>query len=273
MESGAANWACAVRRAVAGPLLCIGLVVAAGCGAAAAPTCASGSGAGSCTRVLFIGNSYTYVNDLPATFARLAQSGSHSVETGMVANGGETLAQHAASSDDSTRIASQGWSYVVLQEQSDTPAYSSSSSSMFSPAKLLADQAIRVGAVPLLFMTWAHKDGETGAGLSSYQGAQEAVDRTYLSLSGELGVPVAPVGYTWLHVYQDHSDIGLWQDDNSHPTAAGTYLAACVFYATIFRQSPYGLSFEDGLSDSEARILQDEAGRHVLDMQAQWNLR
>jgi hypothetical protein len=93
-----------------------------GCGGEAVPTCASGSGAGACSRVLFLGNSYTYVNDLPITFARLAQSGGHSVEVGMVANGGETLSQHAAAADDAGKISSQRWSYVVLQEQSDTPA-------------------------------------------------------------------------------------------------------------------------------------------------------
>jgi hypothetical protein len=125
----------------------------------------------------------------------------------------------------------------------------------------------------MLFMTWAHKDGEPGAGLPSYEGAQERVDGTYLTLSGQLGVPVAPVGYTWYHVHLDHPDIGLWQGDGSHPTAAGTYLAACVFYASIFRQSPDGLRFHGGVADSQAQILQGEAGRRVLDMQAQWGLR
>lgn len=258
---------------MAGMIVFVGLVSAAGCGSAAAPGCASGPGAGACTRVLFLGNSYTYVNDLPTTFARLAQSGGRSVEVGMVANGGETLSQHASSSDDTAKISSESWSYVVLQEQSDTPAYSSSESTMYPPAKSLSDEATGIGAVPLLFMTWAHKDGEPDAGQSSYEGAQDATDRTYLALSSDLGVPVAPVGYTWLHVYLDHPDIDLWQSDNSHPTAAGTYLAACVFYATIFRQSPYGLSFDGGLAGSQAQILQDEAGHLVLDMQSQWNFR
>jgi hypothetical protein len=241
------------------------------CGPSATPTCAAGAGA--CARVLFLGNSYTYVNDLPTTFARLAQSGGRSVEVDMVANGGETLSQHAAASDDADKISSLPWSYVVLQEQSDTPAYSSASSFIYPPARSLAAQAARIGAVPMLFMTWAHKDGEPGAGLPTYEGAQERVDGTYLALSGDLGVPVAPVGYTWYHVHQDHPDIDLWQSDGSHPTAAGTYLAACVFYASIFRQSPVGLSFHGGASDSQAQMLQDEAGRRVLDMQAQWGLR
>jgi hypothetical protein len=93
-------------------------------------------------------------------------------------------------------------------------------------------------------------------------------------------VPVAPVGYAWFVVRRAHPEIGLWQDDGSHttaagtyPTAAGTYLAACVFYAAIFRQSPEGLTFEGGLADAQARVLQAEAGQSVLDLQAQWGLR
>jgi hypothetical protein len=257
----------------AGLAACLVLLVAGGCGGAAGPTCGAGAGAGACTRVLFLGNSYTYVNDLPSAFARLAQSGGNSVEAAMVANGGETLAQHAASGDDSARIASQSWTYVILQEQSDTPAYPSAGSYMYSPARTLADLAQKSGATPMLFMTWAHRDGEPSAGFGSYENAQGSIDGTYLALSGSLGVPVAPVGYTWLHVRLDHPEIALWQDDGSHPSAVGTYLAACVFYAAIFRRSPEGLGYHGGASDAQAKILQSEAGHYVLDMQAQWGLR
>jgi hypothetical protein len=223
--------------------------------------------------VLFLGNSYTYVNDLPSTFAKLSQSSGRPVQTDMVANGAETLAQHAASPDDASKIASQGWSYVVLQEQSDTPAYSRADWYIYPSAQTLVVKAKAVGATSMLFMTWAHKAGEPSAGLPGYESTQQRIDGTYVALSGELHVPVAPVGYTWYHVRQDHPDINLWQDDGSHPTTAGTYLAACVFYAAIFGQSPDGITFHDGLPDDQARILQDEASHGVLDMQTEWGLR
>ena len=248
---------------------CLILLAAGGCSSSADPTCPP---SGACTRVLFLGNSYTYVNDLPSTFAHLAQSGGLPVQVDIVANGGETLSQHAASSADAAMIASRSWTYVVLQEQSDTPAFSSAADSMYAPARTLADMARGSGSGTMLFMTWAHRDGEPDAGLGSYEAAQEGVDRTYLTLSGSLGVPVAPVGYTWLHVHLDHPGIDLWQDDGSHPTAAGTYLAACVFYAAIFRRSPEGLSYYGGASASDARILQTEAAQRVLDLEAQWGL-
>src|SRR6266496_5459039 len=77
----------------------------------------------SCTRVLFIGNSYTFVNDLPNTFAKLAQSGGHKkVEVGMAAQGGWALSNHLESSETLNLLNSTKWNYVVLQEQSEIPS-------------------------------------------------------------------------------------------------------------------------------------------------------
>src|ERR1700690_4637148 len=97
----------AMRRFVPHLLvLCLGVLVALGVfGAVRAVTSGCSPLARSpCVRVLFIGNSYTYVNDLPTVFRDLARSTGQNVETGMVAEGGETLAQHAASSDDTNAI-------------------------------------------------------------------------------------------------------------------------------------------------------------------------
>jgi hypothetical protein len=93
---------------------------------------------------------------------------------------------------------------------------------------------------------------------------QAAIDQGYLGLAGNLGVPIAPVGETWQTVVSSQTNADLWQSDGVHPTLAGTYLAACVFYATIFHQSPVGLSYRDNLSHSEATGLQQAAASTVL---------
>src|SRR5664280_2803382 len=85
-------------------------------------TCFSLPGLGSCQRILFIGNSYTYVNDLPRVFTDLARSGGHRVQTGMSAQGGWTLADHVASTSTLDLLRSSKWDFVVLQEQSEIPA-------------------------------------------------------------------------------------------------------------------------------------------------------
>src|SRR5690242_17030088 len=71
------------------------------------------------TRVLFLGNSYTYFNDLPAIFSELAKAGDQcTVETRMVAPGGKRLKDHWDSSASHEALNSQTWDFVVLQDQS-----------------------------------------------------------------------------------------------------------------------------------------------------------
>jgi hypothetical protein len=227
----------------------------------------------SCLAVLFIGNSYTYVNDLPGTFARLALSGGHRVEVGQLASGGATLHDHLADAATVPRLESRPWSDVVLQEQSQMPSLPASRDSWMYPAARSLVELIRGrGANPMFFMTWAHRDGDSTAGIPDYETMQRAVDAAYLSISQELVVPVAPVGYVWFIVRRQDPQIDLWQGDGSHPSTAGTYLAACVFYAALFRQSPVGLGFDDGLGADTAAVLQRAAADEVLASPAEWGL-
>jgi hypothetical protein len=190
----------------------------------------------------------------------------------MVANGGETLAQHATAAETLDKIAAAPWSFVVLQEQSETPATPAGRNSMYSAARTLAARVKADGAQPMFFMTWAHRDGLPVTGVSTYESMQLAIDDGYSGIADELGAPVAPVGFTWFVVRREHPEMAMWQDDGSHPTASGTYLAACVFYATIFRQSPEGLGYLGGLSSQDAHVLQAEAASSVLQNPAQWGL-
>ena len=114
---------------------------------------------GSSPRILFIGNSYTYVNDLPAMVAELAKAGGHPVETGMMAKGGWTLAAHAGSVETLDRLQSAKWAFVILQEQSQIPAIEQyRTQGMYPAARLLVSRIKATGATPIFFLTWAHRD-------------------------------------------------------------------------------------------------------------------
>lgn len=230
------------------------------------------SGAADCTRVLFVGNSYTFVNDLPTVFATLAASGGHDVDTGMDAQGGETLAQHAQDGNGLSQIDGGHWTYVVLQEQSEIPAIPSSrDASMYPAVRTLAARVRGAGAQPLLFLTWGHKAGEPDLGLRDFSAMQDALDDGYKRVAADQHTPIAPVGEAWFRLTQDEPGAALWQDDGSHPTAEGTYLAACVFYATIFHASPKGLTYHGDLSDDEAARVQQVAADTVLTDPARWS--
>jgi len=219
---------------------------------------------GPCVRVLFIGNSYTFANDLPAIFRRLARSGGRNIEVSMVALPGETLEQHAASTESMSAIRDGRWQFVVIQEQSQIPADRQlREAEMYPAARTLVAAAERAGAKPVLLETWAHRDGWPERGLR-YDSMQASITEGYRQLAGELGIDVAPAGEAWESlVCSDPSAASstsiadtLWQSDGSHPTTAGSYLAACVLYAEIFDASPVGLPDTEDLAPDLAHRLE-----------------
>jgi hypothetical protein len=221
----------------------------------------------SCARVLFIGNSYTFVNDLPNTFAKLARSGGHKVEVGMSAQGGWRLADHAVSIETLHLLNSTKWNFVVLQEQSQIPAITQvRNQEMYPAARELVQKIKNIEATPIFFITWAHRDGMPENGMTNYESMQTQINDGYMGLAQELNTLFAPVGSAWLAVVKQHREVNLWQEDGSHPTKQGTYLAACVFYAVIFHESPDGLTYHSGVSEENAKIIQTIASDTVLNI-------
>jgi hypothetical protein len=215
--------------------------------------------------VLFIGNSYTAVNDLPAVFTQLAKSAGLTVRTGALVPGGTTLADHVASSDTASTIAGSVWNVVVLQDQSQVPSVEETrESEMYPAARVLVDDIRRARAEPLFFDTWAHSGGWPEEGLAGYEQMQSALNEAYQTIGRELSVPVVPVGSAWERELGMTTHPQLWGPDGSHPTLSGTYLAACVFYATIFHRSPVGLKYSAGMPSSDAIQLQAVAANTVL---------
>ncbi|HEV3312559.1 MAG TPA: DUF4886 domain-containing protein [Chloroflexota bacterium] len=224
-----------------------------------------------CTRIFFVGNSYTAVNDLPTVFANLAWSGGHRVETGVEAPNGWTFIDHKLSADLDAKLSSTKWDLVVLQEQSQISSVEwLRQSDMYPAAHDLVAKIRAAGAQPLFFLTWAHRDGWPVNGLPDYSSMQSSIDAGYLFIARQEHSAVAPVGYAWMEVVKQSSDSGLWQDDGNHPSTKGTYLAACVFYASIFHESPAGLQYHAFLPDSDASQAQEAAASTVLGDPSKW---
>ena len=250
-------------------LIALALVLPqAGCGTAR--TCSPGDG---CIRVLFIGNSYTHVNDLPGMFSELARSGGHEVETDALDEGGATLGDHQTRAETGAKLAEKHWDDVILQEQSQIPSVASSRDQQMYPAARQLVQRIRVqGSKPLLYLTWARQVGWPENGMADFAAMQREITSAYLTLGTELRTPVVPAGVAWQQVVDAQPNAGMWQPDGSHPTVKGTYLVACVFYASLFRQSPVGLSYHSDVSDTDAGALQATAASVVLNNPSLWGL-
>ncbi len=231
------------------------------------------------TSVLFLGNSYTTANDLPNMFRQLALSLGTTVDVGVHAPGGYTLEDHYIDAASVAAIASQPWDFVALQEQSQLGAFPSTGTTMGVYAAQLIQmiEATNECAWPVFYMTWGRENGDAQSCVNypfmcTYESMQQALRDNYVSIAVENDAYTAPVGVAWKHVRDDQPAIDLYEPDGSHPTAAGTYLAACVFYCTLFQQPCSGASYYSTLTAATATILQDIASATVLDSLDTWNL-
>jgi hypothetical protein len=225
------------------------------------------------TRVLFIGNSYTYANDLPQMFATLSRAGKHPVVVDMAAQGGWTLAQHLRAAQTRDKLTARQWDFVVLQEQSVVPALAAERArSMYPAARQYTAEIRELNEEPVLLLTWGRRDGLREYGFPDFRAMQEQLTSGYLAIADELGARVAPAGVAWQLGVSRDSSLALWQPDGSHPSQAGSYLTACVLYATLFRVSPVGLPAPGGLPPETARRLQDLARETVLTEPERWHI-
>ncbi len=203
--------------------------------------------------VLFIGNSFTARNDVPRLIAAMAKARCGHLEHRLVSVGGASLKMHWNKGVAQKLIAAGPaaggpWDYVVLQEQSTLPA--KNAARMHESVRLF-DAAIRgAGSRTGLYMTWARRHAPE---------SQQKVTDAYTSVSQELGATLVPAGLAWQRFLASYERPVLHDKDGSHPTLAGSYLAACVFYGVLFGASPIGLPAPDGLTIDDARLLQPAA--------------
>ena len=209
-------------------------------------------------RVLFVGNSLTFKNDLPELVHRLGGARTPILAGSFTAPGWQ-LWQFAGDRGLERLLHDVHWDVVVLQEQSQIPSFPADDRAReFTPyVERLADEARRSGAQPLLFVTWAHRTGDRrNFSGDTYAAMQQRVADGYREAAHAASAAVAPVGVAWAKALTRRPQVELWARDGTHPSRAGSYLAACVFYALLTRRSPVGNAYTAGLEQAEARFLQ-----------------
>lgn len=183
------------------------------------------------SRVLFIGNSFTSYNNLPAMFTAVAeQAGRQRPMAVAVAIPGISLEDHWAEGTARQRLADGRWDFVVLQQGPST--LPESRANLVEWTRNFAPPIRAAGAEPVLYMVWPGLDRIefTGEGLRSYREAAEAVN-------GRL----APAGEAWRLAHGAVPEAPVATTDGFHPTVAGTYLAAVVLVCTIYGVAPDAL--------------------------------
>lgn len=223
-------------------------------------------------RVLWIGNSYTFVNDLPSLVQKIA--GTNGVKLSYVSStvGGASMADHVKRAPLLKELNQEVWDYVVIQEQSANPAKPTAlvQTDVYPYAVQLVSmiRANSPKAKIVFYMTWGHKYGNL-EGVADYpldddyEGMQERVKTTYLEMAYQNNAWCAPVGMAWKKVREEHPNWVLYNQDQSHPSLLGSYLAANVIFSTIF-QKPYQTDFLGGQTSDVAEYIQQTAQSVVL---------
>jgi hypothetical protein len=195
--------------------------------------------AGSSLRVLLIGNSHLAGNDIPGLLVQLARNEDRSLEVESVLRSGFTLENHWNSGEAIAAIRRGGWDVVVLQAQSLEPI--ERQDNYFKFVRLLNAEIRRVGARTVLHLNWARKD------LGNPLELQPRWTQATLEIAREIGAGVVPVGLAWTNSISGFPELNLYSSDGNHATLAGSYLAACTYFAALYQKSPVGKPFPSGL--------------------------
>jgi hypothetical protein len=221
-------------------------------------------------RVLFVGNSFTYYNEMPAMVHDLAAGdpGARPLFTVEYTAPNWSLRKAAGDHGLGDLIDDVSWDTVVLQDRSAYLSYSREwwARETLPYAGSLRREIATAGAQMMFFMTWGYERGVDWK--DSYDGMQARLADGYTELAGTLSGDIAPVGLAWAAALGDRPGLDLWKRDGHHPNRAGSYLAACVFYRELTGRDPLNSSFLGGLARNDARFLQLIAGDVVDEYEA-----
>ncbi|MBQ6355719.1 MAG: hypothetical protein IJI33_05740 [Solobacterium sp.] len=205
-------------------------------------------------RVLFIGNSHTFFNDMPELFARFCETDGAKPDVTMLAYPGKYLDWHM---DEyfATRfnILYGGYDYCVIQQGAHPfPEVEST----FTNAKRIIEMCRTAGTVPVIVMTWAEK---------RFPENQAKMIDCYTKLAAETGSLLSPVGLAWQKLQKEHPEIELYWKDGEHASLYGDYLIAAADYGVITGKTeldlpPIGLDFmKDKDLGKPRRLIEDPA--------------
>jgi len=240
--------------------------------------------------VLMMGNSYTGTNNLATLVDGIMDADGYNATLGSLNAGGMKLPQHWSNVNTSgnqwnTTLRGSSWDYVVLQDQSQVPSFPTTDS-MWQDSKnasvSLSDAIADEGGETVLFMTWGYRDGDSlNSFNNNFTAMQSRLTEGYtryaenISTAGH-AVWIAPVGLAFKTIHDDVVANGddptvsgnlfydLYSSDGSHPSLSGSYLAACVFHATVTGETCAGSTDTVNLNSSTKLALQQAADDTVF---------
>ena len=208
-------------------------------------------------RILFIGNSATYVHDIPETLARLATEAGFETESVRIVKGGWKLSQHAEAGSRALAEIEKSYDIVVLQDNGNCVENEERRAASTSAIEILGKAARESGARVYYYVRPPY--GYEAYGRTPIEQCRE-FDSFFSEIAEHEGAVCAYVNRAFEYAIEN-TDIRLWGDDNAHTSDEGAYLAVCVHFATVYGKSA---SLLDENEVENAAVLQEIADRIVF---------
>ena len=207
-------------------------------------------------KILFIGNSYTYYNDMPKMFEKIATDNGKDVQTFSVTKGGRKLIEHINADDEYSHkidelIENHKFDICFIQEQSFLPLINDK---LFTDGVLSVAEKIKNSVNKIiLYATWGRKDGHSILEQYNWTNKSMTFDlaNAYKKAAELIGADMSYVGLNFYDVYGNHKEINLYDEDLTHPSYEGSCLAMLTHYMKVFNEFPENLS---SLSLTESQI-------------------
>lgn len=237
--------------------------------------------------VLFVGNSYTFFNNLPQICSGIAASMGDVMIAEQATVGGYRFKQHLVDSSTLKKIIAgpvnysdweirKDWDFVVLQEHSQAPSNSPAEvqKEVFPYARSLDSIIHKYNRTTrtIFFRTWGRKNGKcnTGDPTCSYSGMDSVLALNYGLMGRENHALISPVGDVWKLIRTAYPEIELYHSDQSHPSEAGSYAAAVTFYTILFKKDPTDIKFNYSLDPETASKIRKAVKKVAFNRLAEW---
>ncbi|MFT5983083.1 MAG: hypothetical protein ACI9RM_001524 [Ulvibacter sp.] len=230
-------------------------------------------------RVLFIGNSYTYYNDLPDLLSQAASSAGDVVIHDSNTPPNVSWQDHVDDLQTSAKIMQGNWDYVALQEAGRATGFSDQwvMENVYPYANELNDliEEYNPCGETLFYLTWGELNGvpsicPTYPPFCNYEEMDDLIRLRHLIMAENYEAEVSPVGAVWRYLHVNHPGIDLYEPDGYHPSLIGSYVGAITFYTSIFRKDPNLVSFNSTLSPTLANTIREAVRLVVYDNLSTW---
>lgn len=225
-------------------------------------------------KILFIGNSYTYYNEMPEViFKEISAAAGYDFTVKSITKGGWDLIRSGSVDDEvgalvDAELKETKYDFVVMQEQSTNPALDPGK--FYDGARAVYQKIAENGATPILYETWGRKTGHSvleDNGLTN-ETMTWKIAAAYEAIGAELGVDVANVGRAFYDVYTTNERLDIYADDLTHPSYTGSYLAAMTIFAEITGVDPTTINYKGERSGAAAKLLKEAARKAVFETPA-----